>query len=230
MAAQTPYSPYSTDYRIGGRMATPTRAPEALPWRRGIALGLMLALMVIAGAFVVVRVALAAPVGAAARVRLDIVQLRAEDVTGRFGLRDQVVLVYTLRTAGGERVERRGAVTLSAGARTVAMPPQFLALMFDAPRDSLIYLTIHIYAVDPDRPVLDPLRGDLAQAVASGDSVLVGCVTDTLYPAEVDAILRGSGSYTYGPIVPGVCAPEGAAWTMTDTPYRITYRISAEGL
>lgn len=211
------------DPRPAGRA---TAAPGRLLWAQGALLGLALAAAVVASAFVAARALLAAP--AAVRVRVSITEVMAEAVTGYFGARERVVVIYTLREIGAGRqpasgVEGRAVFNLSAGARAYDLRP----LAIDAAPGSAVRLEARLFALDPVYGDLRLLEADAAAAVAGGHAALVGCVTHTLLAAHLDIIQRRGSGPRYNRMLPGECTA-GAARPLAASPYRVSYSVEVD--
>lgn len=224
MVETSPSTPHThlTGLQLDGRAAA---VPRRLLWGQGALLGLALAAAVITFSFVAARALLAAPTAAAVRVRINITEVLAEAVTGYFGARERVVVIYTLREAGDSHqpassVENRAVFNLSAGTRAYDLRP----LAIDAAAGSAVQLEARLFALDPVYGDLRLLEADAAAAVASGHAALVGCVTHTLLAAHLDIIQRRGGSHRYSRLLPGECTA-GAALPLAASPYRVSYSV-----
>lgn len=200
---------------------------QPLLWGRGVLLGLTLAAAVIALSFVVARVTLAAPL-TAVRVRLDITDVMAQAVTGHFGSRERVVVFYTLREIRIDHrppsnVTRRAVFNLSANTHAYDL---FSPVTLVVAPESAIFVDMRLYALDEYGSDLYMLETDPNRAIASGQAVLVGCVTHTLRPDELTVIVERGGSYPYGGL-PGTCTT-GAALPVTASPYRVRYAVNVD--
>lgn len=224
MVEHPPYtsSTQLTGLQLGGRAAA---APDRLLWSQGALLGLTLAAAAMTLSFMVARTVLAAPAGV--RVRVSITEVLAEAVTGFFGARERVVMVYTLReiradARPADSVEGRAVFDLSAGTRALDLRP----LAMSAAPGSAVRFEARLFALDPVYGDLHLLDVDPARAIADGRAALVGCVTHTLAAADLHTLTLWGGSHQYGRMLPGQCTM-GAALPLTASPYRVTYRVDA---